>query len=344
MSEWPLHSSLYSLTLPSFQANQYQLHGPVPPELYHRYVEFKPWVKLMFTTSGIRGWLLSKALHHQHAVIYNFDRTTEYKKMGYEPSSETTKRFLELVHHDEGGRIFTYVITVDGLFRFTETGKEFGIDMLSKHTMHSDVNIYIAFSGEFFIRRLKDKRKPPPPDAAPDSEEQHPPEDVSGGPPQKAPSNDGSDNEYYELVIDNDSGTYRPSADQLPKLKEFLAYNFPGLHILTLDCNKDAERQQRMKKEQKEKKEKEGDGIVYRQASRSSSISSSDISELDEQERRASKNGPTEEGFLHTIKHDAHNVGSRKKEHFLGVAKGHPDGARHQDASKNDPVQASSTA
>jgi hypothetical protein len=33
------------------------------------------------------------------------------------------------------------VITLDGMFRFTETGKEFGIDMLSKHTMHSDVNV-----------------------------------------------------------------------------------------------------------------------------------------------------------------------------------------------------------
>ena len=68
-----------------------------------------------------------------------------------------------MVHYDEGGRIFTYVLTLDGLLRFTETGKEFGIDLLSKHTMHSDVNIYIACSGEFFVRRLRPLKNPPMP-------------------------------------------------------------------------------------------------------------------------------------------------------------------------------------
>ena len=61
-----------------------------------------------------------------------------------------TLQFLKMVHYDQGGRIFTYVITLDGLFRFTETGKEFGIDLLSKHTMHSDVN----------VSRLREERLP----------------------------------------------------------------------------------------------------------------------------------------------------------------------------------------
>lgn len=52
-----------------------------------------------------------------------------------------TLQFLDMVHYDTGGRLFTYVITLDGMFRFTETGKEFGIDLLSKHTMHSDVQV-----------------------------------------------------------------------------------------------------------------------------------------------------------------------------------------------------------
>lgn len=37
----------------NFQANQIQLPGPIPPQLYHRFVEFKPFVKRMFTGSGI---------------------------------------------------------------------------------------------------------------------------------------------------------------------------------------------------------------------------------------------------------------------------------------------------
>jgi hypothetical protein len=113
----------------------------------------------MFSKAGLRGRILNKALHHQHARVYNYSTTTEYGTV--EPhSEEASQKFLKLVHHDEGGRIFTYVLTLDGLLRFTETGKEFGIDLLSKHTMHSDVNIYIACSGEFFVRRLSEPDKP----------------------------------------------------------------------------------------------------------------------------------------------------------------------------------------
>jgi hypothetical protein len=275
-----------------FQANQLQLKGPVPAELYHRYVEFKPWAKRMFTNSGLQGFVLSKALHHQHARVYNFDRSTVYGQFHEKNhGKDVTKHFLEMVHYDQGARIFTYVLTLDALFRCTETGKEFGIDMLSKHTMHSDVSMYIAFSGEFFIRRLKHPRRPPPPEPTESSTQSHPPphgdnpthpaEDIDGGPPKDDPPKDPS---HYELVIDNDSGTYRPNAELLPILKAYLAANLPGLHILTLDCNGDSEKMNRMKGEQRERKKKEGDHIVYRQGSRSSSISSSDESELDEVE------------------------------------------------------------
>ncbi|KAJ4411205.1 hypothetical protein N0V91_001580 [Didymella pomorum] len=257
----------------NFQSNQLQLRGPVPEHMYHRYVVFKPFVKSMFTAKGVRGFILSKALHHQHARVYNFDAATEYKEFP-EPCKAFTQKFLDLVHHDQGGRIFTYVLTLDALFRFTETGKEFGIDMLSKHTMHSDVAAYIAFSGEFFIRRLKHpNRSPEDP-----SQASHPPADVDGGPPKDEPKTDPS---YYELIIDNDSGTYRPNAALLPQLKAFFEANFPGLHVRTLDCQGDAEKMGHMKDEQREKKKKEGDHVVYTQASRSSSVSSSDISELD---------------------------------------------------------------
>lgn len=252
-----------------------QLRGPVPEAMYHRYVEFKPFVKSMFTAKGVRGFILSKALHHQHARVYNFDRETVYEVI-QEPCKEFTLKFLELVHFDKGGRIFTYVLTLDSLFRFTETGKEFGIDMLSKHTMHSDVAAYVAFSGEFFIRRLKHHHRDPPEVGG--HNESHPPDEIAGGPPKEGPKNDPS---YYELIIDNDSGTYRPNAKLLPELKVFFEANFPGLKVVTLDCQEDAEKMEAMKKEQRERKKAEGEQIIYTQISRSSSMSSSDVEELD---------------------------------------------------------------
>lgn len=191
-----------------------------------------------------------------------------------------TLQFLDLVHWDKGGRIYTYVITLDGHWRFTETGKEFGIDLLSKHTMHSDVNIYIAFSGEFFIRRLENPNK----SGSPDDQTTHPPSGVEGGPPEDDPPRDPA---YYTLVIDNDSGTYRPSAKLLPQLKEFMGKQLPGIKIVTLDCNGDKDKMNKWKEEQRERKKVEGKGTVAVQGDNSSSMSSSDEEDLDAQERKA---------------------------------------------------------
>lgn len=263
----------------NFQANQIQLQGPVPPELYHRYVEFKPFVAGMFTSKSLRGRILNRALHHQHSRVYNYDRTTVYGSFP-SPSKEMTLKFLDLVHWDKGGRIFTYVLTLDGQWRFTETGKEFGIDLLSKHTMHSDVNIYIAFSGEFFIRRLQSPHR-----GGPDEQGQktHPPVEIEGGPPKADPPRDPA---YYALVIDNDSGTYRPNAKMLPQLKSFMQRNLPGMKITTLDCQADAERMNEMKTQQRERKKAEGKGVQYIQDS-DGEISSSDEESLDRAEGRA---------------------------------------------------------
>ncbi|KAL6709777.1 hypothetical protein ACN47E_001206 [Coniothyrium glycines] len=292
----------------NFQSNQMQLRGPVPEAMYHRYVEFKPFVKSMFTAKGVRGFILSKALHHQHARVYNFDHATEFKVFE-KPCKEFTQKFLDLVHYDQGGRIFTYVITLDALFRFTETGKEFGIDMLSKHTMHSDVAAYVAFSGEFFIRRLKHPHRAPPEEGG--RNPSHPPNDIDGGPP-----NDESrikDPAYYELVIDNDSGTYRPNAQLLPQLKQLFQSNFPGLHVHTLDCQADAEKMEHMKSEQRERKKREGTHVVYTQISRSSSMSSSDIEELD---RLEAGNSMTPTHLRHQVQREANAKVDAAKEHL----------------------------
>ncbi|KAH8815254.1 hypothetical protein F5884DRAFT_771724 [Xylogone sp. PMI_703] len=228
-----------------FQANQIQLKGPVPTSLYHRYVEYKPIMKGMFVRTTLRGRLLNSALHHQHRRVYNYSRSTEYGEV--EPKSESaSKQFLRLAHYDDEGRIFTYVINLDGLFRFTETGKEFGIDILSKHSMHSDVANYVAYSGEFFIRRIQDTSDSTGESLDPNASVEK--NGTLGTPPSKHPSS--TDPKDYELVIDNDSGTYRPDGALLPDLEKFLSENFPGLHVVTKE--RSDESLQKAKEERRE--------------------------------------------------------------------------------------------
>ncbi|OAP62341.1 hypothetical protein AYL99_04544 [Fonsecaea erecta] len=290
----------------NFQSVQMQLRGPVPADLYHRYVEFRPFVAGMFTAHTLRGRLLNRALHHQHARVYNYDKTTKYGSFR-EPCPEMTKLFLDLVHYDEGGRIFTYVLTLDGQLRFTETGKEFGIDLLSKHTMHSDVSIYIAFSGEFFIRRIKHGKARKNDDSVDPNEDTHPPStppdeerdnigtsSIAGGDSSHgndagplangATTSESKEPWHYELIIDNDSGTYRPNAAKLPLLRSYLSENFPGLKVRTLDCQADAELQQKLKSEQREKKKQARGGkqVMYLQNMSLSSLSSDEEEELAE--------------------------------------------------------------
>ena len=235
----------------------------------------------MFTAKSIRGRILNHALHHQHYRVYNYDRSTVYGSFPA-PCKDLSLQFLDLVHWDKGGRIFTYVLTLDGQWRFTETGKEFGIDLLSKHTMHSDVNIYIAFAGEFFVRRLQR------PHQSPDEAETHPPAEMNGGPLSGDPPRDPA---YYALVIDNDSGTYRPNAKLLPQLKAFMEHNLPGMKVTTLDCTSQSEKMAKMKTEQRERKKVEGKGMAYIQDSDGEIISSDeeDLARVESKGRRRKK-------------------------------------------------------
>jgi C2 domain len=291
----------------NFQAVQMQLAGPVPPALYHRYVEFKPFVASMFMSHSLRGRVLNRALHHQHSRIYNFDRSTLYG-FSQEPCVDMTKQFLDFVHYDHDGRIFTYVLTLDARWRFTETGKEFGIDLLSKHTMHSDVSIYIAFSGEFFIRRLKKpwrpKMKPSKTGEGSSNEDDHndyndpdsnsllpePESDEKGNLKSNRHGADSwTDPSHYQLIIDNDSGTYRPNAKYLPAFRDYMRRSLPGLRVVTLDCQADAEKMGRLKEEQRTRKRHSKGSVQYLQrgsVSSISSISSSDEEDLDKLERR----------------------------------------------------------
>ncbi|KAJ5630526.1 uncharacterized protein N7484_010626 [Penicillium longicatenatum] len=310
----------------NFQAIQMQLRGPVPAELYHRYVEFRPFVAGMFQAQSLRGRILHKALHHQHQRIYNFDRSTLNGTFA-EPCREFTQKFLEFTSWGQSGRIFTYVITLDGKFRFTETGKEFGIDLLSKHTMHSDISIYIAYSGEFFVRRIIHRHRCQSPSSRTETADNDFPVEENEIPQELLQeSTDPSD---YELFIDNDSGTYRPNSEKLPLLKEFIMSNFPGLNVSTLDCQGDAERMGQMKSEQREVKKSQGQLVTYLQQSSVSdlSISSSDEEELNERSGEASRRGG-----MHRKVHEMRDVKGQMMKWV--EADGHADRSKHRYSSR----------
>ena len=331
----------------NFQAIQMQLAGPVPPELYHRYVEFKPYIAGMFSPHSIQGLILNRMLHHQHNRIYNFDRSTLYGVF-QKPCIDMTKQFLDFVHYDHGGRIFTYILTLDAQLRFTETGKEFGIDMLSKHTMHSDVSIYIAFSGEFFVRRLRKPRRAKEKQTRPrgssrsedggdggddnDSNPESnllPPEAESDTEDDSKPNPQGADSSTdpanYELIIDNDSGTYRPNAKYLPNFRNYMRRSLPGIRIVTLDCQADAEKMGRLKQEQADRKKATKGSVQYLQrGSESSSISSSDEEDLDELERknRAGNEGEDKQGRERRLKQSVEVATAGIKKVVAGAACG----------------------
>ncbi len=110
--------------------------------------------------------------------------------------------------------MYTYVITVgEDTLRFSETGAAFFVDFASKHALHANCAESVRYSGEF-----------------------HPRPGVPGG--WEGFSDDIPDDKVeWEIVVDNNSGTYAPDAMLLPDLKGLLEYNFPGLKFIALDRN-----------------------------------------------------------------------------------------------------------
>ena len=153
--------------------------------------------------------------------------------------------------------------------------------------MHADVAVEIAYSGEFFVRRVHKSHhagKRPAQDEDANGDAHHGAgESADESVHEHTYGADDSDPSSlppsaYELVIDNDSGTYRPRKDLLPVLGEFLSRpsNLGALGRLRVMDGFD-NRLKRWKEQRKEEKKRARGGkpAVVRQASISSSSSSS---------------------------------------------------------------------
>lgn len=146
-----------------------------------------------------------------HSVLYS-PRTTDTS--GVLSSREEVYALLCGGRHPGKHRVkpavYTYVIAVqDDTFRFSETGATFFVDFASKHALHSNCAESVWYSGELHPR----------PEGGWDNFN----DDIL------------DDQVNWELVIDNNSGTYSPDKDLLPILKALLENNFPGFTIHALD-------------------------------------------------------------------------------------------------------------
>ncbi|KAH8114510.1 hypothetical protein DFH11DRAFT_1508846 [Phellopilus nigrolimitatus] len=274
----------------SYVANQVQLTGPTPKELRHHYVGYNFFIKWLYGQRGFTGKFLHGTLRKQYRALYSHDKNTLYgvvdtadsnapqadadtspDKNSIEHSAVRhrapgigprafAQQFLSLTKFGTGGRLYTYVLTLDAQWRFCETGDEFAIDFLSKHMMHADGAQIIAYAGEFFVRRIF----------------------TEGGEGDESASTDGEvDDEpaHYELVIDNDSGTYRPPEATLPILQGWLSENcrLGALgRVIAMHCMDD--KLQEMKHERKElKKRLAGGELPKRQVAKRSGSSASSL-------------------------------------------------------------------
>jgi hypothetical protein len=259
-------SSKPPIEVSSFVANKLQLTGPHPPELRHHFVARHAFMDWLFERTGILGRLLNVGLRKQYRTVYSYDHNTEYGLVcDNNPDSDNdtsekfsqamASKFVELADYGDGGKIFTYVITVDSEWRFCETGEELTIDFLTKHLMHADLSKVVAFSGEFFVRKR----------------------DGTSSASFKGAKASSVDPSLYELVIDNASGTYRPPKDHIEAFQKWLSSpeNLGGLGDVIVKDFGDEELKQ-WKEERKESKPTKGRQRMMRQKS-DSSVSSSEL-------------------------------------------------------------------
>lgn len=150
--------------------------------------------------------VLRRLIRKQYENIYGHDAKTVYG--GWWDPNNVGNGLVDLLQPIEN-KLFTFIISTDGEWRFCETGDEYKINHLSKHGMHADGESTVVWAGEFFVVRK-------------DIDEKFEEENLSGS--TRAPE--------YLICLDNDSGTYSPSEDKLADFKQFMAKNLRGVEVV----------------------------------------------------------------------------------------------------------------
>ncbi|KAJ3179403.1 Myb-like, SWIRM and MPN domains 1 [Geranomyces variabilis] len=170
--------------------------------------------------AGPMSWSVRAPIMAAHRALYA--RQPKAHGFGALTCGNDFLRLLFGTHPIPNPRMFTYIVD-DSTFRFSETGAAFLVDFASKHALHANCSEFVRYAGEFHLRpRVSD------PHEADD--------DARDGwahlPALKSAPVTGT---TWELLIDNNSGTYAPPKEYLPALADLLRRNFPGLSVRALD-------------------------------------------------------------------------------------------------------------
>ena len=98
-------------------------------------------------------------------------------------------------------RAYNYIID-DNTWQFSEIGRRWLTDSEVKHTRLANSSECVRYAGEFHVRPKFGWNR---------------------------------QDDEWELVFDNASGTYSPNGNLLSNLKKLFSFNFPGLNIITYD-------------------------------------------------------------------------------------------------------------
>lgn len=150
--------------------------------------------------------LCQSAIQKLHRILYAKHTTNQFG------SIQSLDDFWKLFIDPTTGRIkpciYTYIIN-DHTWRFSETGASFFQDYTSKHALHANCAKTVVYAGQFHPRPI--------------------------GGWKEYDIDQIRSWDQWELVLDNESGTYAPTLDLLQSLKDLFSLNFPGLTIVTYD-------------------------------------------------------------------------------------------------------------
>ncbi|KAK6353928.1 hypothetical protein TWF730_008348 [Orbilia blumenaviensis] len=232
----PPDASEHSST--SFKAYKIALIHP-PPSKYLQFHADMSHAK-SFDPSKLHYRFLRHLVRKQYQNIYGHDNNTAYGV--WDDPNDVGQGLVDLLQPVEN-KLFTFVITTNGEWRFCETGDEYKINHLSKHGMHSNGEEKVVWSGEFFVRFEKGISEEDITEAKMYARDGERTSVAGGGGGGVKPQG------RWKIYLDNDSGTYSPDKGKIDIFREFMAQNLKGIEVVVKDFKDEGLKQ--AKKEQK---------------------------------------------------------------------------------------------